>query len=258
MPTPHTPTAVIEQYFKVLHPLVPLRCEPSERAEMVSQLLYGECGTVSEVTDQWVKVVNGADDYTGWADRKMITVINKEMFARIGEAPYTLLHQPIAQCIAHSDNQELYLPMGSKLSSLDNIRLKEGSMPLFNEQTETTTTAERIVATAKLLLNAPYLWGGKSVMGIDCSGLVQLVYSVHGIQLPRDASQQISHGQILKEDETVMPGDLCFFQNPEGRIVHVGIAINKTELIHASGWVKAEPIHNCNHTIHSIRRLLPR
>jgi cell wall-associated NlpC family hydrolase len=101
-------------------------------------------------------------------------------------------------------------------------------------------SAQDIISTAYLLINAPYLWGGKNPFGIDCSGFTQIVYKLNGYKLPRDASQQVELGTPLSFVEEAEAGDLAFFDNEEGNIVHVGILLNNEQIIHASGSVRID------------------
>jgi len=104
------------------------------------------------------------------------------------------------------------------------------------------TNSQNLIPLALQYLNAPYLWGGKSILGIDCSGLVQVVFAMSGIQLNRDASEQVESGQAIDSLSETKPGDLAFFENSNGKIIHVGILLNSHQIIHASGWVKVEAI----------------
>ena len=117
-----------------------------------------------------------------------------------------------------------------------------------------------------MYLKAPYVWGGKSIFGLDCSGLVQQLYGLVGIQLPRDARQQVEHGQPVHFVVQARPGDLAFFDNAEGRIVHVGLVLEEGRILHAHGEVRIDPLdHNgiynkdlgrYTHKLRIIRRLL--
>jgi gamma-D-glutamyl-L-lysine dipeptidyl-peptidase len=161
----------------------------------------------------------------------------------------------------------MQIPMGSILHGYDAASGKlwdetymyEGSL-----KQATTPDPAAIIDTGKLWLNAPYLWGGKTFMGVDCSGFVQTVFRVFGISLLRDAWQQAMHGQEVEGVENAMQGDLGFFQNREGKVTHVGLLISGDEIIHASGRVRIDRldttgIYNSetqrySHQLHSVRR----
>ena len=140
----------------------------------------------------------------------------------------------------------MFLPGGSILQqdsndliTIDNDSYSMNPSELYQNE---IATGAKITETAFQYLNAPYLWGGKSIFGIDCSGLVQVVYSMVGIQLLRDASDQVESGEVIDFLSETKAGDLAFFENPDGRIVHVGILLNSHQIIHSSGWVKIETI----------------
>ncbi len=105
-------------------------------------------------------------------------------------------------------------------------------------------------------MNAPYLWGGKTPFGIDCSGFTQMVYKLNGHALLRDASEQASQGIALSFIEESEPGDLAFFDNSEGQIIHVGIIMEDNHIIHAHGKVRIDRldhsgIYNIDKKIHT-------
>jgi cell wall-associated NlpC family hydrolase len=129
---------------------------------------------------------------------------------------------------------------------------------------EQPSNEEELLQTAKKWLNAPYLWGGKTFLGVDCSGFVQTVFKVHGIRLSRDAWQQVKEGEAVEKLSFAKTGDVAFFNNPEGRITHVGILLNRNQIIHASGKVRIDKIDEegiiniradkRTHQLHSMKR----
>lgn len=230
----------------ILLPLVPMRASDSECSEMISQLLYGELVEILEVRERWLYVKNIADEYTGWVDRKMIKTIADKEFEQFSGVKPKPLYYPLVECDNNDYTEKMYLPGGSKLYSDNEIATLDSSKSLsFDPICQiyvNDMTGSEIIKVAKAYLNAPYLWGGKSILGMDCSGLVQVVFSICGIQLPRDASQQVEKGEVISFLEEAQAGDLAFFENVDGKIIHVGIMINSTQIIHASGWVKIENI----------------
>ncbi len=228
-------------YGIILLPLIPLRFSPAESSEMVSQLLYGETIEVWEQQNNWLHICNLADNYTGWVDKKMLKLLTQNQFEIISNAKSYPITTSTLSCIIEKSKQDILLPGAGIIRK--NIDL-EGvdELNLIQNITDELTKPTSIIKIAKQYLNAPYLWGGKSIFGIDCSGLVQIVHSIAGISLPRDASQQVELGQTIDFLDEALEGDLAFFENKEGKIIHVGILIDKTEIIHASGWVKVERI----------------
>ncbi len=183
-------------------------------------MLYGEQVEIMEIKDNFTKIKMNFDGYEGWCDTKHLTKISEEKPRNI-----------VTQSFGVFDLEE-----GRSLLSI-------GSEVTFETENHILENrSESIVETAKKFLNVPYLWGGRSFFGIDCSGFTQLVYKVHGISLPRDAYQQAKEGRVLDFVEESKPGDLAFFENEEGRIHHVGILLNPNEIIHASGKVRIDAL----------------
>jgi gamma-D-glutamyl-L-lysine dipeptidyl-peptidase len=226
--------------------LVPLRVSDSETSEMTSQLLFGEEVKIIEVKDKWYKIQNLMDNYYGWVDRKMIHIISTEDNAKISTFRKYYVSVPLLECTKAISKEKFFLPGGSILYNLLDGKFVNSDEEFFvnipSAETCKENSGQLIVELTKQYLNSPYLWGGKSAMGIDCSGLVQVVYSMIGKILPRDASQQVDDGIVVDSLAEAQAGDLAFFENPEGKIIHVGILINQHQIIHASGWVKIENV----------------
>lgn len=227
-------------------PLVALRESDNERSELFSQLLFGERVEIIETRERWLFIRNFSDNYRGWIDRKMIETLTTSEEERITGATKYIFQVPITLCDKTTSKEKMFLPGGSILyanqAGACTIGQETYSTDLSGLITHDTISGERIISLAMQYLNAPYLWGGKSVFGIDCSGLVQVVYAMCGIQLDRDASEQIESGQPIDFLSEAKAGDLAYFENSEGRIIHVGILLNSHQIIHASGWVKVETI----------------
>lgn len=201
-----------------------IRAENSHQSEMTSQILYGETIEILAIEGDFAYIRMHFDHYEGW--------LSVYQFSRITEENFSSRTKHIL-----SKNFEVYdLPEGKKTLSIGS------EIDLQSENTFKNPSSENITETAKLFLNVPYLWSGRSFFGIDCSGFVQLIYKVHGISLPREAHQQAEVGQVLSFAEESNPGDLAFFENEEGKISHVGMLLNPTEIIHAFGEVRIDSL----------------
>lgn len=215
--------------------IVPLRAEPSDMSELVSQVLYGEHFKVLEQRKKWSRIRIAYDKYEGWIDNKQYLEISEEIYKE-KDSEELRLSSDLVEFISQ-ETQLMPIPIGSVLNSL----------PLLSHQFDGRSVSgilpkENIIKTSYMYLGAPYLWGGKTPFGIDCSGFTQMVYKLNGYKLLRDASQQATQGEALSFIEESEPGDLAFFDNEEGNIIHVGIIMENNYIIHAHGKVRIDRI----------------
>lgn len=224
---------------------VVMRAEPNDKAEIVNQILYGETFDIIDENEKWSKVKLKHDNYIGWIDKKQWKKVDQHQ-----QTPNVV--KEIFQSIV-IDDKIIFAPMGSFVEKrkLNKLKIKNS-----------------ILHDAKLFLETPYLWGGRTFMGIDCSGFTQVVFRVNGFHLLRDAYQQATQGEDVLF-ENIRNEDLAFFENKEKRIIHVGILFKedkKLKIIHASGKVRIdlfdekgifnEETQSYSHNLHSIKRMI--
>lgn len=249
-----------------LLPVVPVRKEPSHRSEMVSQLLFGEYATTGEVKEEFVFVKCEYDGYEGWVQAKQLTAIQAGEIRR-PDAYTAGFAVPVTR-----NDALFYVPYASPVFAQNNFAFSvAGDSFTYLLQPQQTWKAgglrfseTTLAAVYQPYLNAPYLWGGKSVWGTDCSGFVQQVFKLFGVKLLRDACLQAGQGETVSSVAEARPGDLAFFQNDNGRITHVGIVLNNGAIVHASGRVSIDQLSEDGivnektkeqtHSVHSIRR----
>ena len=222
--------------------IVPVRRDPSDKSELVTQLLFGESAEVLEHRDNWIKIRTIYDDYEGWMDPKQLTALSRSYLDKIQASPI-FVTSDLVQLAIWNKNQICPVVIGSSLPLYGEKRFLINDVPFIFEGNVINTTApnhRRILENAYMYLNAPYLWGGRSPFGVDCSGFTQMVFKLCGIPLPRDAWQQAEKGRPLPRMTDARPGDLAFFSNPEGQIKHVGIILSDNQIIHASGRVRID------------------
>ncbi len=228
--------------------LAPLRTEPSDRSEMCSQLLFGDHFTILETTEKWSRIITGYDDYEGWIDNKQYVQISHSVFNSINNQNAILGLDPCHKVLRTDTNTVLYLVAGSGIPyTVDNyFYLGDHRYKLLTEAVVPNIHDFRSSIQNVLLfyLGAPYLWGGRSLFGIDCSGFTQLVFKQFGLKIKRDAWQQAEQGELLGFLQESKAGDLAFFDNEEGRITHVGVMLDNQRIIHASGKVRIDAIDN--------------
>ena len=267
--------------FAINHCTVtPVRQEPSEGSEQLTQLLFGEVCEVLDRLPRWTKIRSTLDGQEGWVDFKMLSpapISSQEVKGERLKAPQNavgifgdpakikgegVISVPMAIATAMETGEELMLTLGTRLPNYSHGTFEVlGKQYLINPAC--VSTAQRSTGEADLqqsdlqrsdlatiaqsLLNAPYLWGGKNAMGMDCSGFTQVVYAAMGVNLLRNAREQMTQGELVPSLAEAQPGDLAFFDHADRdpkatNISHVGMLLSPTEIIHCSGCVHIDTI----------------
>ncbi|MDB2384881.1 C40 family peptidase [Polaribacter sp.] len=223
--------------------IVPLRATASDIAEMTNQLLFGEHFTIIEKNQNWSKIKLAFDGFEGFIDNKQYETITEDFYHKINEEQEVYTKE-IVDVISNTNNEILTIPIGASLPFLNGNKFSINKVEyLFEGESISGEKGKNAIKQfAFSFLNTPFLWGGKSPFGIDCSGFTQLIYKLCGYQLLRNASEQATQGEVLSFIEESEPGDLAFFDNEEGEIVHVGIILNDYHIIHAHGKVRIDTL----------------
>jgi cell wall-associated NlpC family hydrolase len=221
-------------------PAAPVRKNPSHKVEMITQLLFGEALRVMKRKNRWFKVQSLHDNYEGWIRSNVITPVEENFV----NSPF--LAGDLINTIKVKDIK-MHIPVGSTLVGLYN---NTGEIESFKyefkgyriNRNEIKPSEKVVRQLTTQWLNAPYLWGGRTPLGVDCSGFVQVIFKIMGVDLLRDSKQQAGQGMNVKKLEDAQCGDLAFFKNKRGKIAHVGILLSSSQIIHASGKVRIDAI----------------
>ena len=212
-------------------------------------MLFGETCTVLEQQDRWSRVKLDADGQEGWADAKMVTPMSAAEYKRHHAALQTAATVvfPMAYAVSENNGQTIPLTAGTQLTNYQNGRFEVLGVgfridPNMVTEKPLEMSEQNLLQAVRFFLNTPYLWGGKNAMGMDCSGFTQVIMRLFGKALLRNASEQATQGRKVSDLKKVQAGDLLFFDHEDGKISHVGIAIDSERVIHCSGRVKVEKL----------------
>lgn len=226
--------------------VIPLRKEPSDISEMVSQLLFGELFSITQTYRNWIQIIMDFDGYEGWIDKKQCFMLSSEEYHQIVLKPQYLSSELLKNIKEVNCNNTTIVPIGATLPGIELGKFSISEMNFVFDGNvilpEHISDRKQILDYAQLFLNVPYLWGGRTPMGIDCSGFTQLVYKLAGIKILRDTIQQAELAETVHFISDAQIGDLAFFDNDEGKIIHTGIILDNQKIIHASGKVRIDTI----------------
>ncbi len=246
--------------------VISCKAEPFHASEQISQLLFGEFYTVIDKTDDWYKIRTQFDDYECWIHRKHHTPISPEEFIHLEKDVPAISLELMGEVKDFLGNSYTKIPMGSSLPFFYQNQFKLNNKEYLFEGNISTRDFSQIKEYAISYVNVPYLWGGRTHFGIDCSGFSQICYKLCGIKLPRDSYQQAEIGTSIQNISNTQVGDLVFFGPQDNKVNHVGLIFDKGLIIHASGRVKIEKIDDTGifgndeqaytHFLKSIKRVI--
>jgi hypothetical protein len=249
--------------------IIPVRSEANDKSELTTQLLFGDHYEVTEFTrdKKWTKIKTNFDQFEGWIDVKQHHSVSHDYYEYLNRAEFKITTDVTASLLYNKSPQIILMGSMIPISSSELFKMEEQFA--FNGEAKNLGQKreyEFLKNIAIKYLNAPYLWGGKSPFGIDCSGFVQMVFKICGYRLFRNSWQQSNQGKSFRNIDQGRPGDLVFFKNSEEKVNHVGIMLEDDKIIHASGRVRIDHLNEegilnletkiYSHQFSHIRRIL--
>lgn len=246
----------------VYNSVASLHSSPSHKSDIVSQVLLGMPVKILDSSNEWF-LIQAPEGYIGWISGSIQRLKHKELKNNLAK-PKVIITCQYAKSYSKASVQSQSVSdiVIGNIFTLDaeendyySVTYPDGREAFVEKQnakeikswlSEIELTGESIVITSMQLMGVPYVWGGTSSKGLDCSGFTKIVYWLHGIIIPRDASQQVLCGLEVDNKggfDNVQKGDLVFFgtkatnENPKERVVHVGIYIGNRQFIHASDYI---------------------